>query len=204
MSEEQNTNEPTEETPATESAPATGEPEKTYTQADLDRKMNQMAMTIKGYKERDEKAAEDAKKAEEQRALKKGELEKVITSKDETISELNTRIQAIELEAQKSKLDSKLIAAGIVDPMARVGWTATYFAQEEKGDVDAWIAAQQEKSPGSFKAPKVTVGTNPVGGVSASGSNDSLESRLKSEDVNIRRAANKERFRKTLSGEIQG
>jgi hypothetical protein len=202
MTEETQTTEaPESETPSTESAPATDDG-KSYTQADVDRKMNNLVRQINEFKAKEEAAAEAAKKAEEQKALKRGELEKVLSSKDETIQELENRIKAVQIDAERTALNAKLNEAGIVDPMARLGYETAYFAQEERGEIDVWIDAQKEANPESFKPAKAVVSTGPVGGVKQTGAVDSLEARLNSDDPAVARAANRERFRRQVSGEI--
>jgi hypothetical protein len=177
--------------------------DRTYSKADVEKKMNNFIRQINEYKAKEEKREEDARKAEKAKLEKKGELEKLIEAERAEKQELLNQLAAQRLASEKSTLEAKLIEAGIADSMARRGWSATYFEQEERPDVEAWIKAQKEANPDAFKPQSQKVNSVPVGSVKQSGPTDSLEARLSSPDRNVRKAAEREEFLLIAKGELK-
>ena len=200
MAEETTTTEEATAAPQAQEQPTETE-QRTYTQSDLDRKFNEMTRRLKSYQDKEEADKAARAQAEKQQAMKKGELEKVIEQVEAEKQQIASDFEKYKLEALAERLDSELRMEGIQSEEERIGFRVKYFQLEEAPPISDWIAQLKEQRPDKFTAPRSSVRNAPVGGVKQSGSSDSLEARLRSEDPATRQAARNEMFKKTMTGE---
>lgn len=195
---EENTN---TETPV--ETPPTNEPEMVPAS-----KLNNL---IEQIKERNDKlAAYEAKESESAKLAQESELQKKLEQDKhmEVIESLQTQIKMFEqtiaekdLANTRGSLERRLMDEGINDKYQRRGMIDEYF-EGEKIPADEWIEALKKSESASFEAPKKPLDSGPAGTVPREAPQGDLESRLKSEDLAVRRAANQERFHKRLRGEL--
>lgn len=156
---------------------------------------------LKAYEAKEAEASKLAEAAALQKNLEQDKHMEVIEGLQAKLKEQEQAIAAKDFDMKRGSLERRLMDEGIKDKYKRRGMIDD-FLEGDNEDVDTWIDAVKKESPDSFKPDSKSMSTGPAGGVDTDAPKGDLESRLKSEDLAVRRAANKERFEKRLAGEI--
>ena len=202
MTEEQNNKEPIQ-TPE----PGAGEPtppEDLIPKSRFDGVLEEIRKRdekLKAFEVKEAEAAKLAEAAAMQKNLEQDKHMEVIEGLQAKLKEQEQTIAAKEFEMKRGSLERRLMDEGIKDKYKRRGMIDE-FLDGDNEDVDTWIDTVKKESPDSFKPDGKSISSGAVGGVDANAPKGDLESRLKSTDLAVARAAVKERLHKRLAGEI--
>lgn len=145
-----------------------------------------------------------AKAEEEKRQIDAREFDKVLNAHKAKATEYEAEIATLKATMKRGEAERAVMMAGATDALIIKGLLAD-FAQESPEDLSVWIDAQKKAHPAAFAPTKSPMSTGPAGmAPPASQSSNTLESRLKSADRNVREAAIKEKFSAIMAGTYEG
>jgi hypothetical protein len=99
--------------------------------------------------------------------------------------------------------DAKLAAAGMNHERMRRGTLVDLPTDATAETIDAWVAEMKGRNPEDFTSPATPMNLSDAGDPDTNAGGADLESRLKSDDKKIKKAANEEQLRNKLTGITQ-
>jgi len=167
---------------------------------------NDLVKQIKELKAQNAQLATATAEAEKQKALEsdnfKSLYEQAEQERARILNESTQQIGMLRSELIGTQLKSALPNHIVEDGIAFKGYLMTYNDLGEDAPTPAeWVAQLRAENPDKFEGKSNGVGTrnSAVGGVDqGGGSNQSLEARLKSNDMKVRKAALEEQLRNNL------
>lgn len=150
-------------------------------------------------------AANDASalKVREDKLKEDNKLQELLDTRDKTIREMTDKSTAASRALLESTAREKLRDLGMLRTLSLAGAVAGLPADATAESLDAWTAQIKVGNEDEFKTPVKPIGQSSLpGGPAADGGGGDLATRLKSEDKKVRAAANDERLKKRLTGEL--
>lgn len=141
-------------------------------------------------------------KAKEDKLKADGELQELLDARELTIKEMTDKSTAAVRSLLESSAREKLRDLGMARPLSLAGAVAGLPADATAETLDAWAAQMKVANESEFVKGVKPLNMGGAGDPKADATDGSLEERLKSDDKEVRAAANAERLKKKMTGEL--
>lgn len=158
--------------------------------------------SLKTYESKEQQASAQQEEAERQKKIEQDKHLEVIQDLQNKVQFFEKTIADKDRDIRRGEIDRELLNAGISSKYARLGMVDS-FMDGDNGDLTEWITKAKEADPVLFEKPTNPLKPGATGNVDRPAPEGDLETRLKSTDLAVARAANRERLEKQLRGEYK-